>query len=170
MQRLYPSKGEAYVTGLMNTILKILHPYGTVGNLPWQSRRSAVRFGGEKIDNDLATLSDQIRIYNEEIDDKTKIEELRTAMAEAKRFVFLGFHFHRQNVELLSPEADKPVLKGTVSIYATRVSRSPADMETIQNNKMRRILHGRIELPSSAYMTERGCKELFRDFGGLLSG
>jgi hypothetical protein len=170
MQRLYPSKGEAYVTELMNTTLKILHPYGAVGNLPWQAKTNVVRFGGEKTDNDLATLSDQLRTYNEEIDDKTKIEEIRTVMAEAKRLVFLGFHFHRQNVELLSPEADKPDLKGTVSVYGTRVSRSPADMEIIQNNRMRRILHGRTELPSSAYTTECDCKKLFRDFGGTLSG
>jgi hypothetical protein len=153
MQRLYPSKGEAYVTELMKTTLKILHPYGSVGNLPWQSETNAVRFGGEQNGNDLGSLSDQIRTYNEEVDDTKKIGELRTAMAEAKRIVFLGFHFHKQNVELLSPEVDKPDLKGTVSIYGTRVNRSPADMESIQNVKMRRILHGRTELPSSAYVT-----------------
>ncbi len=170
MQRLYPSKGEAYVTELMNTTLKVLHPYGSVGNLPWQSKTNAVRFGGEQDCNDLGSLSNQIRTYNEEVDDKKKIDELRTIMAEAKRIVFLGFHFHKQNVELLSPEVDKPDLKGTLSIYGTRINRSSADIESIQNVKMRRILHGRTELPSSAYITERGCKELFRDFGGILSG
>jgi hypothetical protein len=130
----------------------------------------ADRFGGERDGNALASLSAEIRTYNEEVDDKKKIEELRKVMAEAKRLVFLGFHFHKQNVELLSPELTEPDLKGTVSIYGTRVNRSPADIESIQNVKMRRILHGRTELPSSAYITERGCKELFRDFGGILSG
>ncbi len=38
MHRLYPSKGEGHLTGLLNQKLKILHPYGLVGNLPWQSR------------------------------------------------------------------------------------------------------------------------------------
>jgi len=170
MQRLYPSKVEGYVAELMNTTLKVLHPYGSVGNLPWQSKTNAVRFGGERDGNDLASLSAEIRTYNEEVDDKRKIEELRKVMAEAKRLVFLGFHFHKQNVELLSPELTEPDLKGTVSIYGTRVSRSAADIESIQNVKMRRILHGRTELPSSSYITERGCKELFRDFGGILSG
>jgi hypothetical protein len=67
MQRLYPSKAEGYVAELMNTKLKVLHPYGSVGNLPWQSKTNAVRFGGERDGNDLATLSAGIRTYNEEV-------------------------------------------------------------------------------------------------------
>jgi hypothetical protein len=170
MQRLYPSKGEAYVTELINATLKIIHPYGSVGNLPWRHKTNAVRFGGERDGNDLESLANQIRTYNEEVDDKKKIGELRTIMAEAKRIIFLGFHYHKQNVELLAPEPLEPTMKGTVVIYGTNVGRSFADVEMIENRRMSKILHGRTVLPSSSFTTERGCKELFRDFGGVLSG
>jgi hypothetical protein len=170
MQRLYSTKDEPYVRDLLNSSLKILHPYGAVGYLPWQSPVKAVRFGGEPIEDDIAEISSGIRTYNEEIEDKNKIEEVRMAMASAKRIVFLGFHFHKQNVELLSQEADLPALRGTVSLYGTRINRSGADMEIIQNRRMPRILHGRTELPSSSYLTECDCKKFFKDFGGMLAG
>lgn len=90
MQRLYPSKGEGHLTGLLNQKLKILHPYGLVGNLPWQSRTNFVQFGGGA-GNNLAALSNQIRTYNEEVDDKQKIADIRGALAEAQRICFLVF-------------------------------------------------------------------------------
>jgi hypothetical protein len=171
MQRLYPSKGEGYVTELINAKLKVVHPYGVVGKLPWQSKVDAVRFGGEENGNDLGKLSEHIRTYNEEVDDKEKINEIRKAIEEARRMVFLGFHFHKQNVELLSPDKDQPDYSGgAVVVYATQVNRAPADVEIIETIRLPSILHGKKTLPSSSFKTERGCKELFRDFGGVLSG
>jgi hypothetical protein len=170
MQRLYPSKGETYVTELINAKLKIMHPYGVVGGLPWQSRPNAVYFGGASRGNDLASLSNQIRTYNEEVDDKAKIGELRRAIAEASRLIFLGFHFHKQNVELLAADKDVPDYTGRVLIYGTQVNRSWTDVEKIKGHRLPQILHGRTPMQASEYTTERGCKELFRDFGGALSG
>jgi hypothetical protein len=171
MQRLYPSKGEGFVTELITSKLKILHPYGVVGNLPWQSRTNAVHFGGGSHDNDLAALSSQIRTYNEEVDDKEKIAQVRAAMASAKRIVFLGFHFHKQNVELLAQQAESPDLTGGVVVYGTQIGRSSADLEMIEHHRMPRILHGRRIMESSNYKTVgRGCKELLRDYGSVLTG
>jgi hypothetical protein len=170
MQRLYPSKGETYVADLINATLKVHHPYGVIGNLPWQSRTNAVQFGGASDGDDIGSLSSQIRTYNEEVDDTKKIEEIRAAMAEAKQIVFLGFHFHKQNVELLSPDADKPGAMGTVVVYGTQVNRSLADIEIIKSRRIPRILHGRSVLPSSSYTIPCGCKAFFENFGGVLSG
>ena len=169
MHRLYPSKGEGHLTGLLNQKLKILHPYGLVGNLPWQSRTNFVQFGGGA-GNNLAALSNQIRTYNEEVDDKQKIADIRGALAEAQRIMFLGFHFHKQNVELLSPAARDPRLSGKVAVYATQGNRSYADLEIIQDRRLPLILHGRTTLTGSSVTDLQGCKELFRDFGGMLSG
>jgi hypothetical protein len=169
MQRLYPSKGETYITELINTKLKIFHPYGVVGNLPWQSRTNAVHFGGGRF-NDLAELSEQIRTYNEEVEDAKKVDTIRDEILRAKRIVFLGFHFHKQNVELLSPSPSSSPVSGTVVVYATQVARSYADLQLIQEQRVPRILHGRTVLPSSSFTTLRGCGEFFRDFSGVLSG
>jgi hypothetical protein len=170
MMRLYPSKGDGYITNLIKTKLKILHPYGVIGSLPWQSEVDRVHFGGHPDENDLAGLSKRIRTYNEEVEDDKKIGEIRAALERAKRIVFLGFHFHKQNVELLAPEPHRPPVTGTVVIYGTSVGRSFADIQIIESQRVPKILHGRTVLPSSSFTTERGCKEFFRDFGGLLSG
>jgi hypothetical protein len=170
MQRLYPSKGEGRLTELLNQKLKIFHPYGVVGNLPWQSNTGAVHFGGGSDQYDLALLSDQIRTYNEEVTDTKKVADVRAALAAARRIVFLGFHFHKQNVELLAPNKDDNDLTGRVLIYATQVGRSPADIEIIESRRLARILHGRLLMSASSFQPQRGCKELFRDFGGILAG
>jgi hypothetical protein len=171
MQRLYPSKGEGYLTELMNAKLKIIHPYGVVGSLPWQTRTNAVQFGGgSRYIEDLAALSQQIRTYNEEIDDKTKVREVRRSLGAASRIIFLGFHFHKQNVELLSAGEDVPDYSGRVLIYGTQVNRSYSDIEIIRDRRLPQILHGRTPMEASQFTHERDCKALFRDFGGVLSG
>lgn len=155
MQRLYPSKGEGHLTGLLNQKLKILHPYGLVGNLPWQSRTNFVQCGGGA-GNNQAALSNQIRTYNEEVDDKQKIADIRGALAEAQLIMFLGFHFHKQNVELLSPTARDPRLSGKVAVYATQGNRSFADLEIIQHRRLPLILHGRTTLTGSSVTDLQG--------------
>jgi hypothetical protein len=83
--------------------LKILHPYGKVAPLEWQKPNTAVTYGrvGGVSYVDLAS---NIRTFSERVEDEAALAELRSTMAEAERTVFLGFAFHRQNMELLRPE------------------------------------------------------------------
>jgi hypothetical protein len=169
MLHLYPSRGEAFIVELLNSTLKVIHPYGRVGNLIWQDRKNAAHFGMERTGDELAQLSTQIRTYNEEVDDTAKVEEIRKRMAEAQRIVFLGFHFHKQNVELIAPARESKDLFGGVEAYGTRVNRSDRDMAVVRD-RLRQILHGR-SLPSNkVFEKECDCKGFFTEYSTMLMG
>lgn len=170
MQRLYPAKGTGYLADLINRKLKVIHPYGVVGELEWQGSRPSIQFGAKDDTYDLAKLSAGIRTYNEEVEDKKKINELRDLVSAAQRIVFLGFHFHKQNVELISPPQNASHLPGTIEIYATHVDRSTADKAFITNNRISRMLHGRGVDKVSSASDDCNCTELFKSFGILLAG
>lgn len=79
--------------------LEVLHPYGTLGPLPWQGKPTTP-FGGGQVD--LATAYSSIRTYSEQLEDKGELKNIRDAVDDAETVVFLGFGFHKQNVDLLS--------------------------------------------------------------------
>jgi hypothetical protein len=170
MQRLYPAKGTGYLADLINRKLKIIHPYGVVGELEWQGSGPSIQFGAKDDSYDLAKLSAGIRTYNEEVEDKKKINELRDLVSAAQRIVFLGFHFHKQNIELVSPEPNAPQLRGSIDMFATHVNRSQADKDFIFDHRLRRVRHGRTLYPISSVRDECDCAELFKEFGILLAG
>jgi len=169
MQRLYPAKGT-YLADLISRKLKIIHPYGVVGELEWQGSGPSIQFGAKDDSYDLAKLSGGIRTYNEEVEDKKKINELRDLVNAAGRIVFLGFHFHEQNIELISPEPNEPELKGIIDMFATQVDRSQADKDFISHHRLRRVMHGRTLHPISSVRDDCDCTELFKRFGILLAG
>jgi hypothetical protein len=81
--------------------LNIIHPYGTVGRLPWQADTATVPFGGYEQVADLNALSGGIRIFTEEFEDKARLAEMDRALNAAETVVFLGFAYHPQNMRLL---------------------------------------------------------------------
>jgi hypothetical protein len=87
------------------TTLPIHRPYGSVGKLPWQpGDRPSVAFGNAT-SRSLADVVPEIRTFTETVDDGEELSAIRNAVATADRIVFLGFAFHRQNVELISVPA-----------------------------------------------------------------
>ncbi|MEA3044497.1 MAG: hypothetical protein QOH47_2335 [Sphingomonadales bacterium] len=82
--------------------IPIAHPYGQVGNLEWQACDTWVPFGRPD-SADLLPTSKQIRTFAERIDDETAVEKIHNMVRNAETIVFLGFAFHRQNLELLTP-------------------------------------------------------------------
>jgi hypothetical protein len=97
--------------------LSIIHPYGTVGEL------SDVPFGAKPEPKQLVASASHIRTFNEELRDETQIRMLKQWIGQAQDVVFLGFGFHRQNMELLSiprRETDRSTVYATM-IGASRV-------------------------------------------------
>ncbi len=104
--------------------LKIIRPYGSVGKLPWQISGPNVAFGS--VPRDLEKLVSEIKTFNEQIDD----EELKSSIAESikncHKLIFLGFAFHRQNMNLLKSENVT-----TKRVYSTGLELSKADCDSI---------------------------------------
>src|SRR3989344_2851883 len=85
--------------------LEILHPYGQVGTLPWQSKSGPqVPFGANSFDDALAGLGETIKTFTEQAHDMDEVDLWRRHLRTAGQIIYLGFGFHKQNVELLSEE------------------------------------------------------------------
>jgi SIR2-like domain len=145
-------KNEQEVAELMKG-LNIYHPYGSVGDLPWQSGEG-IEFGAEVDACGLLKSSLRIRTFNEEVEDRTKIKEIQDAMCTANRVIFLGFHFHQQNVDLITPPNAQ---SGTASAYATAYNRSDHDKRFIYQQILKMGM-------KECLIDNWDCPHLFREF------
>lgn len=81
----------------------ILHPCGTIGDLPWMSRHgdSLVAFGAESLP--LINMHQRIRTYTDQIQDSILIDTVKQKIQTSEQIVFLGFSYLPQNMDLLTP-------------------------------------------------------------------
>lgn len=113
--------------------LKVLRPYGSVGALPVKERQAThqIPFGSEHAD--LLSLSSSIKTFNEQIEDETALKEIKTSVKSAENIIFLGFAFHRQNLDLLSVKGLSPhENREAKNIYGTAFKISGSDCEVIK--------------------------------------
>ena len=130
LRHYYPQvKPEQALEFLEN--LKIYHPYGYLGPLPWVSN-SAVNFGGVAITEQLVSMSRKLKTFTEGTDDAhSDIIEIRSTIRSAERVVFLGFAFAEQNLELLYG-SNKPATAINSPVYATAYGLSESDVQDIK--------------------------------------
>ncbi len=140
--------------------LRIFHPYGTVGSLPWQNGPNSVPFGTNELkETELLNLALGIRTFTESIDEGKDIEAIRSAILEAQTIIFLGFAFHLPNMNLIQPAHPS---KNSKNIFGSTFGISASDGRIIENSI--RKLHGR-EVPPS-YIGTAGivCHRLFEEY------
>lgn len=115
------------IKSVMQT-LEVIRPYGCVGKLPWQIENTllAVPYGANNVN--LNEIARGIKTFNEQIDNVDESQRLRILFQEAEIIVFLGFAFHRQNLELLNPGKTCRAKR----IYATALNISQSDCEIIK--------------------------------------
>ncbi|MGE0285931.1 MAG: hypothetical protein AB7I42_07030 [Bradyrhizobium sp.] len=121
LQRFYNiSAGEA---AEIVRRMRIYHPYGVAGQLAsvWHAAQTAT-FGAERADCH-AIGGAVLKTYTETVD----AAEIREAVGDAEKLVFLGFAFHDQNMEVLAkPRSMK--LKKTIG---TAYNMSEADRRIV---------------------------------------
>lgn len=125
----------------VDTNLKVIHPYGSIGPLPRQGINGAIPFGVE-FDygaQQLLNVSKGIRTYNEQVADGASLDALRESLSLAEAIVFFGFAFHPQNVTLLAPGTPTNVKR----MYGTAIGISPPDCEIVEH-QLREALRGRV--------------------------
>jgi len=111
--------------------LRIIHPYGTAGRLPWQEVAGSVEFGADVGSGDLLRLSEGIVTFSE-----GSSEELGIDWSLTRRIVFLGFAYHRINMQFLFPEKITPTADrffNSINIYGSAKDVSPSNQKEIEN-------------------------------------
>lgn len=142
--------------------VKFYHPYGSVGSLPWIDQNNAINFGAEPRAEKLLELSQRIKTFTESTDPKSiDIEEIKNHMNEAPRIVFLGFAFHKLNMELLTPEYDKDKKEPVVRCFATTLGISDSDKDVIET-QIRSVYRSRHDIYIE--MKNVPCNKIFAEY------
>jgi hypothetical protein len=165
MQNYYGMSSENATAALSN--LEIHHPYGTVGKLPWQDPQKGFEYGAMPHPQQLLNLAGELRTFTEGIDSKkSDITAIRSTLASARRLAFLGFSFHRLNVELLFPGLSDGERASSCSVYATAYGISTADTSEIKRelSMLAGIDQNRMHIRNDFF-----CSQLFREFRRSLS-
>jgi hypothetical protein len=141
--------------------LKVIHPYGVIGGLPWQSHPSTtLEFGSETTNaHNLLGITNEIKTFTEQIEDELMVQSIKTLVDEAQTVVFLGFAFHSQNMELLSVGQDGHPKR----VYGTALDISKSDVEIIRNQ-----LDDIIKYDSPRELADLTCVEMFKTFSRSL--
>jgi hypothetical protein len=148
--------------------IRIFHPYGTVGNLEWQNNRDTVPFGGSVTPSKLLAIATRIKTFTEGTDpESSEVLNIRKGIAEAERVLFLGFAFHRLNMNLIQPDPMPRVAKlgekykGKRKFFGTAKGISTSDC-----GEIRRELAslGRIDLDEVEIRSDLACREIFSEF------
>jgi len=139
--------------------LKIIHPYGTVGALPWQDQASSthIDYGGDIQAYQLITYAERIRTFTEGAHSE-QMDQLKSNMANTERLVFLGFAFHRLNMELLMGGKERYENPFTIDCYATAYETSKNDQNSISSS-IKHLYKNEL----SINIENTTCAKLFRD-------
>jgi hypothetical protein len=144
--------------------LKIIHPYGTVGTLSPQAahQNGAVVYGSERCD--LLAASEQIKTFTERIQEQVALDEIKNTMRTAETIVFLGFAFHRQNLDLLEPVEESKVRK----VFATALGVSKSDCEIIEA-ELKALFKQKTNPTTIEFRNDLKCNQLFNEYWRSLS-
>ncbi len=144
--------------------LEIHHPYGKVGALPWMSQSSgSMAFGATPNHQQLFEVSKLLRTFTEGTDPSVSdIESIRATVAGAERLLFLGFAFHRLNLDLLYSGAPSQ----TRRLFATALNISNSNCQQIKGELVNKAKH-----PSDfIYLrNDLTCSQLFAEYSRSLS-
>ncbi|MBO9185597.1 hypothetical protein ACQZ4Y_09315 [Rhizobium sp. L80/93] len=117
--------------------MNIIHPYGTLGDLPWAANGNGsdvLQFGP---DLDLYTswfeiAKNNIRTYTEQKHDVTRTIAIHDAVGRSNVLVFLGFGFNNQNFDLLRVKEFSDYNSNPRSVYLTGIGISQQVSATLK--------------------------------------
>jgi len=148
-------------------LLEVYHPYGTVGSLPWSGQTNVIEFGSTPGTNQLLNLASQIKTFTEGTDESSSaVSAIRGHMQRSQRIVFLGFAFHRLNLDLLLPSSGSPKRDTNRQIFATALKLSDSDTRLITSelSKTAKIHEDNIKIRNNLT-----CYQLFQEYWRSLS-
>lgn len=145
--------------------LNIYHPYGSIGALPWNNSNESMHFGADPSSKDLLQVARKIKTFTEGTDpNSSEIIEIRNHMSRANRLVFIGFAFHKLNMQLINPEISKGTGTITPNCYATTYMISESDQKVIRSQ-----INDLYHYDLNPKMANLPCKKFFTEFWRSLS-
>lgn len=141
--------------------LKVFHPLGSVGRLPWQTGDGPdVEWGNEGAWN-IAALSAHIRTTSQAMKDRAALSALRSAVAGSQRIVFLGFDF--------APAALELMVDGSLSHNPELVICAPGLTGPNRDAAIRMLKRKTgVEREDRLIVTEGRCLDVLKDYTLLL--
>jgi hypothetical protein len=106
--------------------MRVFRPYGFIGQLDMGPDNPGVEFGAD--DADCTEISVRIKTYSEKVREDDELRSLRDEVINSKLIVFLGMHFHEQNLKIITPSGRTKV----TNIFATAYGLSPEDRSVVE--------------------------------------
>jgi hypothetical protein len=144
--------------------LTIIHPYGVCGALPWQGGSAVVEYGERGYPTTLLKVAGQIHTFTERVEDTEMLASIREEVSSADTIVFLGFAYHRLNMELLKLEKRSQGSK----VFGTALGISVADCEIVKN-MIANILCRDAQYVWSEIRNDLRCGQLFDEYHRALA-
>jgi hypothetical protein len=144
--------------------LPIYRPYGVAGRLPWQRGEAPSVHFGACSPGQLAQVVQQVRTFTERVEEGAELQQMRQAVAEADRIVFLGFAFHRQNVELIAN-----AVQDHTEIVATAYAISASDKSVIHQELERAFEFSGVLNDGRVELADMTCAQFFREYWRTLT-
>lgn len=112
--------------------LQVIHPYGTIGSLPWQGASMSLPYGSDTSASKVLQVSQGLRTFTEGTDvDTSEIGVIRHSVWHAQRLVFLGFAFHELNMQVLFETKNDSPVRGDKLVFGSAYGLSDSDKEAI---------------------------------------
>ena len=164
--QIYYRITPAEAAEIVNSI-KIFHPYGSVGVLPWsnKSKFSSVEFGEELRPINLLKLISEIYTFTEGTDpNSSEIIQIRERISNADNLAFIGFAFHPINMQLICSKRPEDDTNSFINCYATAYGISNSDQA--HSEDLIKSLSNRIIITK---MVSQKCYDFFYEFRRSLS-
>ena len=130
--------------------LNIVHPYGTIGELPWQ-KREGIPFGFKANRANMEYMAKRIKTYTEQIEQSATLGALKDAVMNADTLVFLGYSYHPENMRLLT--LDQP--GATERVFGTAKDISIADIGIIEEQIKMMVAEKPLYRDADGYLNEQ---------------
>lgn len=147
--------------------INIVHPYGIVGKLPWMEGAdpaNVIGYGGTPNSHHLLKLAREIKTFTEG-NDRSSAENIamRKSVRESDRLVFLGFAYHRLNLEIMGELGEPLHPVAGKSIFGTAFGMSSSD-----RNEVEKLLGLMFSISQLNIEMHSKCGELFQQFSRSL--
>lgn len=147
--------------------LVILRPYGRVSPLEWEEF-GGIRFG--EYNNNPAELlkcSENIKTFTEQVRDEDALRSIHHAIVNSDIAVFLGFGFHKLNIDLLNPNTDTTSVR---TVFASSLGLSRTSKEIIKEELEKIFNKAGNNVQRYEIDGDYTCASLFYEHSRLIAG